>query len=263
MASWAVWWFETRAVTPVQQVSLLTPVGGQAGNDKSTASSKPRAAVKPQVKHADNDGSNDPGSGSRAATAVPTAAAASLRGNTPSSAKEGPSSPSTKSTAKTAKAKRPNPPPIAAKPTAAPTPRPSGPVYENFELAGKNAPQKPAQDGASLSKGKQAIAPRGQSRKETQEEDFLEEEEEGVYCNEDLYACYSSVRSLSLLDAFQKYLLDCLAAPQKLAMEFEVGRLCCLCIVTVGVGGHHNHNLLFFFFSFLFFFLFVLRLTGS
>ena len=195
---------------------------------------------------------DSPRSGSRAATAVPTAAAASLRGNTPSSAKEGPSLPSTKSTAKTAKAKRPNPPPIAAKPTAAPTPRPSGPVYENFELAGKTAPQKPAQDGASLSKGKQAIAPRGQSRKEHQEEDFLEEE--GVYSNEDLYACYSSVRSLSLLDAFQKYLLDCLAAPQKLAMEFEVGRLCCLCIVTVGVGGHHNHNLLsFLFYSFFFF----------
>ena len=261
MPSWAVWWFETRAVTPVQQVSLLTPVGGQAGNDKSTARSKPRAAVKPQVKHADNDSSNDPGSGSRAATAVPTAAAASLRGNTPSSAKEGPSSPSTKSTAKTSRDKRPNQPPIAAKPTAAPTPGPSGPVYENFELAGKNAPHKPAQDGASLSKGKQAIAPRGQSRKEHQEEDFLEEEE-GVHSNEDLYACYSSVRSLSLLDAFQKYLLDCLAAPQKLAMEFEVGRLCCLCIVTVGVWGHHNHNLLSFLF-YSFFLLFVLRLTGS
>ena len=223
MVSWAFF------VPPVQQVSLLTPVGGQAGSDKSTASSKPRAAVKPRVKHADSDShfadhsySNDPGSGSRAAAAVPTAAAASLRGNTPSSAKEGPSSPSTKSTAKTSRDKRPKPPPIGAKPTAAPTPGPSGPVYENFELAGKTAPQKTAQDGVSLSKGKQAIAPRGPSRKDHQEEDFLEEEE-GVYSNEDLYACYSSVRSLSLLDAFQKYLLDCLAAPQKLAMEFEVG----------------------------------------
>ena len=64
--------------------------------------------------------------------------------------------------------------------------------------------------------------PKGPSRKGHQEEDFLAEEE-GVYSNEDLYACYSSIGSLSLLDAFQKYLLDCLAAPQKLAMEFEVG----------------------------------------
>ena len=111
--------------------------------------------------------------------------------------------------------KRPKQPPIAAKPTR--------PLYENVELAGKTAPQKPAQDRASTpSKGKAAIAPRG-PRKGRQEEDGLEEEEQDVYNNEDLYACYSSVRSLSVLDSFQKHLLDCLAAPKKLAMEFEVG----------------------------------------
>ena len=208
----------------------------------STASSKPRAAVKPLARHADTNGqsddhiyNNDSGleSGAPAAAA---AASASVYANIPSSAKEEPSSSPTRSTAKTSRDKRPKPPPITAKPTAKPTPGPSGPLYENLELAGKAAPQKPAQDGASTpSKEKAAFAPRG-PRKGRQEEDGLEEEEEDVYNNEDLYACYSSVRSLSVLDSFQKHLLDCLAAPETLAMEFEVG-LFCLCIVAATVRG--------------------------
>ena len=69
-----------------------------------------------------------------------------------------------------------------------------------------------------------------------------------MYNNEDLYACYSSVRSLSVLDSFQKHLLDCLAAPKKLAMEFEVG-VFFIYFFTVYVslrlllGGHHDHDI--------------------
>ena len=182
--------------------------------------------MKPLARHAHNDGqsddhtsNNDSGSWSGAATAA--AASASVYANIPSSAKEEPSSSPTKSTAKTSRDKRPKPPLIAAKPTAKPTPGPSGPLHENSELAGNTASQKPAQDGASTpSKGKAVIAPR-EPRKDRQEEDALEEEED-VYNNEDLYACYSSARSFSVLDAFQKHLLDCLAAPETLAMEFEV-----------------------------------------
>ena len=52
-----------------------TSLGSRTGSDKSTDSSKPRAAVKPLARHADNDGqsddhtsNNDSGSGSGAAT---------------------------------------------------------------------------------------------------------------------------------------------------------------------------------------------------
>ena len=74
-------------------------------------------------------------------------------------------------------------------------------------------------------------------------EDALEEEKDDVYNNEDLYACYSSVRSFSLLDAFQKYLLDCLAAPKKLAMEFEVGVFTVYVSLRLLLGGHHDHDI--------------------
>ena len=203
--------------------------------------------MKPLARHAHNNGqsddhiyNNDSGSGSGAATA---AAAASIYANIPSSAKEEPSSSSTKSNANTSRNKRPKPPPIAAKPTAKPTPGPSGPLYENFELADKASPQKPAQGGASTpSKGKATIAPRG-PRKSRQEEDALAEEEEDVYNNEDLYACYSSVRSFSVLDAFQKHLLDCLAAPKTLAMEFEVGVSTVYVSLQPLLRGHHDHDI--------------------
>ena len=201
--------------------------------------------MKPLARHADTDGqsddhiyNNDSGSGSGAATAA-AAASASVYANIPSSAKEEPSSSPTKSTAKTSRDKRPEPPPIAAKPTLGP----SGPLYENSELAGKAAPQKPAQDGASTpSKGKAAFAARG-PRKGRQEEDGLKEEEEDVYNNEDLYACYSSVRSLSVLDSFQKHLLDCLAAPKTLAMEFEVGVFTVYVSLRLLLRGHHDHDI--------------------
>ena len=203
--------------------------------------------MKPLARHADTDGqsddhtsNNDSGSGSGAATA---AAAASVYANIPSSAKEEPSSSPTKSTAKTSRDKRPEPPPIAAKPTAKPTLGPSGPLYENSELAGKAAPQKPAQDGASTpSKGRAAFAPRG-PRKGCQEEDALEEEKDDVYINEDLYSCYSSIRSFSVLDSFQKHLLDCLAAPKTLAMEFEVGVFTVYVSLRLLLRGHHDHDI--------------------
>ena len=200
--------------------------------------------MKPLARHAHNDGQSDDhtsnnDSGSRSGAATAAAASASVYANIPSSAKEEPSSSPTKSTAKTSRDKRP----IAAKPTAKRTPGPSGPRYENVELAGKNAPQKPAQDGSSTpSKGKAAIAPKG-PRKGHQEEDGLEEEEYDVYNNEDLYACYSSARSLSVLDSFQKHLLDCLAAPKTLAMEFEVGVFTVYVSLRLLLGGHHDHDI--------------------
>ena len=204
----------------VQQISIFTALVGETGSDKPTASAKPRAAVKPQVKHPDNGDrsadhihSNNSVSSSHAA-----AASSSLRGNISSSVKEETSSPSTESTTTASMNKRSNPPPIAAKPT----PGSGGPVYENLALKGKTQPRNQAGNGAaSPSKATRAMAPRG-SRKARHDEDVLEEEEE-VDGNEDLYACYSAVRSLSLLDDFQKYLLSCLAAPERLAMEFEVG----------------------------------------
>ena len=246
LGTWNEW-----ITPPVQRISIFTSLGSRAGSDRSTASSKPRAAVKPLARHADTDGqsddhiyNNDSGSGSGAATAAAAAAAsASVYANIPSSAKEEPSSSLTKSIAKISRDKRLNPPPIAAKPTAKPTSGPSGPLYENSELAGKAAPQKPAQDGASTpSKGNAAFAARG-PRKGRQEEDGLEEEEEDVYNNEDLYACYSSVRSLSVLDSFQKHLLDCLAAPKTLAMEFEVGVFTVYVSLRLLLRGHHDHDI--------------------
>ena len=246
LGTWHEW-----TTPPVQRISIFTSLGSRAGSDKSTASSKPRAAVKPLARHAHNDGqsddhasNNDSGSGSGAAAAAAAAAAsASVYANIPSSAKEEPSSSPTKSTAKTSRDKQPEPPSIEAKPTAKPTPGPSGPLYENSELAGKAAPQKPAQDGASTpSKGKAAFAPRG-PRKGCQEEDALEEEKDDVYINEDLYSCYSSVRSFSVLDSFQKHLLDCLAAPETLAMEFEVGVFTVYVSLRLLLGGHHDHDI--------------------
>lgn len=223
-----------------------TSLGSRTGSDKSTDSSKPRAAVKPLARHADNDGqsddhtsNNDSGSGSGAATPAAAAASTSVYANIPFSAKEEASSSPTKSNAKTSRDKQPKPPLIAA------TPGPSGPLYENFELADKASPQKPAQGGASTpSKGKATIAPRG-PRKSRQEEDALAEEEEDVYNNEDLYACYSSVRSFSVLDAFQKHLLDCLAAPETLAMEFEVGVFTVYVSLRLLLRGHHDHDIIY------------------
>ena len=208
----------------VQQISIFTALVGETRSDKPTARAKPRAAVKPQVKHPDNGDrsadhihSNNSVSSSHAA-----AASSSLRGNISSSAKEETSSPSTESTSTASMNQRSNPPPIAARPTDKPTPGSGGPVYENLALKGKTQPRNQAGNGAaSPSKATRAMAPRG-SRKARHDEDVLEEEEE-VYGNEDLYACYSAVRSLSLLDDFQKYLLSCLAVPERLAMEFEVG----------------------------------------
>ena len=61
------------------------------------------------------------------------------------------------------------------------------------------------------------------SRPEPREDDVPVEED--AYNHEDLYACYSTVTSLTLMDTFQKYLLDCLASTGRLLEEFNVRRL--------------------------------------
>ena len=63
-------------------------------------------------------------------------------------------------------------------------------------------------------------APKAGSRREPKEDEVPVEKDD--YSHEDLYACYSTVTSLSLMDTFQKYLLDCLASAGRLVGEFEV-----------------------------------------
>ncbi|KAK7089830.1 hypothetical protein V1264_024400 [Littorina saxatilis] len=196
-----------------------------SGNSAENSNGKPKAAIKPRMKALGSarteaaDHANDLVEESAASSSADT----HLYGNIPltSSQAQKASIRSEKNgsskAAGSASAKH------GAKPAIAAKPKTNGPVYENVELGsmmkaedltGKNKIAAASPEVAAKPK----IAAKGSGKDRPEDDD---PEEKDVYSHEDLYACYSSVTPVSLLDKFQKYLLDCLASPYKVAAEFE------------------------------------------
>ena len=95
-----------------------------------------------------------------------------------------------------------------------------GVLYQNIAMpTAKSA--KPARGKAGPGAGSAAAVAAAQKRvvsvHDEQDEDGAE-----VYDHEDLYASYSPALGQAQLDAFQKYLMDCLASPQQLEQSFGV-----------------------------------------
>ena len=74
-------------------------------------------------------------------------------------------------------------------------------------------------DAAAASGGQSVVVVR---KGKGSDDSFEGEGEADVYTDEDLYAGYSSLGTVSLLDAFQRHLLDCLASPSQLSQQYEV-----------------------------------------
>lgn len=105
------------------------------------------------------------------------------------------------------------PPPTAPKPVANKESAPNKRLYENIDLMA-NLPK--------ISDNDDNQKPHVKSEEKDQEAvNGVYEEEEDIYNTEDIYGCYRSMGSSSILDDLQKSLLASLASG-KLGMEFAV-----------------------------------------